>query len=75
MSKERKPRTMTELLREALNSTDESLNSIQKATGLKRQVLAKFMRGEQSLRLDFADELAAHFGIEVTKKRKRPKAR
>ena len=57
---------MTELLREALMRA-ESLNAVEKATGLKRQALAKFMRGEQSLRLDLADKLAAHFGIDCTR--------
>ena len=61
--------TMTELLREALQEC-ESLNAVQRATGLKRQALAKFMRAEQSLRLDLADKLAAHFGVEVRRKRK-----
>lgn len=55
---------MTQLLRAALRKC-ESLNEVQRCTGVKRQSLAKFMRGEQSLRLDLADKLAAHFGIEV----------
>jgi transcriptional regulator with XRE-family HTH domain len=54
---------MTELLREALNAAP-SLAEIERRTGLKRQSLAKFMRGEQSLRLDLADILADYFGIE-----------
>ena len=56
---------MTELLREGLAEA-ESLRAVERATGLKRQSLAKFLRGEQSLRLDMADKLAAHFGIEVS---------
>lgn len=63
MARESKPaRTMTELLRAALREAP-SLNQVEQATGLKRQALAKFVRGEQSLRLDLADKLAAHFGI------------
>lgn len=54
---------MTELLRRCLEEA-ESLSAVERATGLKRQALAKFMRGEQSLRLDLADKLAAHFGVE-----------
>lgn len=53
---------MTELLREALAHC-ESLNAVQRATGLKRQALSKFLKGEQSLRLDLADKLAAYLGI------------
>ena len=62
---------MTELLREALANA-ESVSAVERATGLKRQSLMKFMRGEQSLRLDLADELAGHFEIECRRtKRKR----
>ncbi|MDB5297244.1 MAG: hypothetical protein JWO31_3227 [Phycisphaerales bacterium] len=60
---------MTELLREALREA-KSLRQVERDTGLKRQALAKFMRGEQSLRLDLADALAAHFGI-VSSRRQR----
>ncbi|MCB9852649.1 MAG: helix-turn-helix transcriptional regulator [Phycisphaerales bacterium] len=55
--------TMTELLRQALRDC-ESLNAVEKATGVKRQTLAKFMRGEQTIRLDSADLLAAHFHVQ-----------
>jgi plasmid maintenance system antidote protein VapI len=60
--------TMSELLREALADTD-SLRAVERATGVKRQSMMKFIRGEQSLRLDLADTLAAHFGI-VSRKEK-----
>ena len=61
MSKQRD--TMTNLLRQSLLDCD-SLSAVERVTGLKRQALARFMRGEQSLRLDLADKLAEHFGIE-----------
>lgn len=55
--------TMTELLRAALLEAP-SLNAIQKATGVRRQTLAAFMRGEQvSIHLASADALAEYFGI------------
>lgn len=63
MRKDSKSRSMTQLLREALIKA-QSLSEVERATGLKRQALAKFMRGEQSLRLDLADILAKYFGIE-----------
>lgn len=62
--------TMTDLLRECLSEA-ESLNAIEKATGVKRQSMMKFLRGEQSLRLDMADKLARHFGIESTRRTNR----
>jgi uncharacterized protein (DUF2126 family) len=58
--------TMTELLRAALLEAP-SLNAIQKATGVTRQTLAAFMRGEQvSIHLASADALADYFGIVCT---------
>lgn len=56
--------TITDLLRAALTEAD-SLRSVERATGVKRQSLATFLRGESTLRLDAADKLVAHFGIEV----------
>jgi len=55
--------SMTELLRAALLEAP-SLNAVEKATGVKRQSLAAFMRGEQvSIHLASADALAEYFGI------------
>ena len=54
--------TMTELLRQALGEAG-SLRAVERATGVKRQSLMKFVRGAQSLRLDKADVLAAYFRI------------
>ena len=58
--------TMTELLRAALLEAP-SLNAIEKATGVRRQTLASFMRAEQtSIHLASADALATYFGIVCT---------
>jgi len=58
--------TMTELLRAALLAAP-SLNAIEKATGVRRQTLASFMRGEQvSIHLASADALADYFGVVCT---------
>ena len=59
--------TMTELLRQALRQAT-SFKAIERDTGVLRQSLMKFARGEQSLRLDKADILAEYFGIEVRRK-------
>ena len=63
------PQTMTELLRQALKGA--SLYKTAEATGLTRQSLLRFRNGQQSLRLDLADRLAAHFGLETRQTRKR----
>ena len=59
---------MTELLRQTMTKPGRTFLGIEQATGVKRQSLMKFARGEQSLRLDLADRLAAYFGIEVRRK-------
>lgn len=59
---------MTELLRQALSEA-ESLRAVERATGVKNPSLVRFVRGDQSLRLDMADKLAAYFGIECTRRR------
>jgi transcriptional regulator with XRE-family HTH domain len=65
---------MSELLRAALSEGGESLNAIERATGIKRQSLATFLRGESTLRLDKADQLAAHFGIECRRTKRRSRS-
>jgi len=54
--------TLTELLREALAAAG-GMRDVERATGLDRSALRRFCDGRQSLRLDKADVLAAHFGI------------
>jgi len=64
---------MTELLRDALAAAP-SLRGVERVTGVKHQSMMKFLRREQSLRLDMADRLAAHFGI-VSKREPRGQER
>jgi hypothetical protein len=67
MSKERKPpTTLTKTLRSAINRAiddGESFIGLERQTGVLRQSLMTFARGESVLRLDSADRLAAHFGL------------
>ena len=63
-------RSMSELLREAIIEAD-SLLGIERATGIHRASLRRFRDGENSLRLDLADKLAAHLGIECRRVRRR----
>lgn len=58
--------TMTGLLRQALTEA-RSLYAVSKATGVQKTSLIRFLRGEQSLRLDMADRLAEYFAITVTR--------
>ncbi len=61
---------MSELLRQAIQEAD-ALLPIERATGIRRYALRRFRDGKQSLRLDLADKLAAHFGIECRPPRRR----
>lgn len=61
--------TITEVLRTAIAESGETFLGLERATGVKRQSLMLFARGKQSLRLDLADKLAAHLGVEC---RRRP---
>ncbi len=62
---------MTDALRRAIAESGESFKALERATGVTRQSLMRFARGEQTIRLDSADELAAYFGIQVYRKDKR----
>ncbi len=67
-------KTITETLRlataEAL-ANGESFIGLERETGVLRQSLMKFARGEQVLRGDAYDKLAAFFGLELKPKRKK----
>jgi plasmid maintenance system antidote protein VapI len=63
-----KHKSMTDVLRERLTAEFESgasLRTIESEVGVIRQSLVKFIRGEQSLRLDLADRLAARYQLEL----------
>ncbi len=57
---------MTKRLRDAVNASPLSFRALEHETGVFRQTLMKFARGESSLRLDKADKLAEYFGLELT---------
>lgn len=61
---------LTTALRKAIEECGLSFKALEKETGVLRQSLMKFMRGEQSLRLDIADRLACYFNFEVKPKKK-----
>ncbi len=63
---------MTDLLRDAIVEAD-SLLGVARSTGLNRAALRRFRDGKQSLRLDLADRLAEHFGIECRRRSRRRK--
>lgn len=66
--------TMTDLLRrtilDAIESGRTTYLAIERDTGVTRASAMRFATGRRSIRLDIADKLAAHFGIEARLKRK-----
>jgi len=66
--------TMTDILRTALNEAvngGSSFRQVERETGIVRQSLMPFARGEQTLRLDKADLLAEYFELELKPATKR----
>jgi plasmid maintenance system antidote protein VapI len=62
--------TISDVLREAIAESGLAYKALERATGVQRMSIMRFMRGGQSLRLDKADRLAAYFGLELRPKRK-----
>ena len=65
----KRPETITEKLLNAIRQSGQSLYAIAQATGIDKAALGRFVAGKQSLRLDRADKLAAHFGLVLKKDR------
>jgi plasmid maintenance system antidote protein VapI len=61
---------LTEALKQAIVESGMAHIALERATGVKRQCIMRFLRGERSLRLDIADRLAVYFGLELRPKRK-----
>jgi plasmid maintenance system antidote protein VapI len=68
MSKPGRP--LTDVLRQIIAESGLAHIAIERATGVKRASIMRFLRGERSLRLDMADRLAAYFGLELRPRRK-----
>jgi hypothetical protein len=63
-------RPITEALLRAIAGSGMSFKALERETGVKRQSLMKFVRGEQSLRGDLMDKLAVFFRLELRPRRK-----
>ena len=57
-------------IREAIEGGRTTYLALERDTGVTRASIMRFVRGDQSLRLDMADRLAAHFELELRAKRK-----
>ena len=56
---------ITESLRAAINASDLSFLALERETGVIRQSLMPFARGESGINIDAADKLAVYFGLEL----------
>jgi transcriptional regulator with XRE-family HTH domain len=61
---------MTDPLKKALAASGMTYLELERATGVERASIMRFVTGKQSLRLDKADRLAGYFGLELRRKRK-----
>lgn len=62
---------ISDTLRRAIAESGLSFKALERETGVLRQSLMKFARGEQSLRGDFMDRLAVFFGLKLVKRKKK----
>jgi transcriptional regulator with XRE-family HTH domain len=60
-----KQQSMTDVLRHAIEDSGLAFIELERQTGVLRQSLMKFARGETSLRLDLADKLAEFFDLQL----------
>jgi transcriptional regulator with XRE-family HTH domain len=62
--------TVSAVLRQAITSRGMALLALERATGVQRRSIARFLQGKRSLRLDKADKLATFLGLELRPKEK-----
>jgi transcriptional regulator with XRE-family HTH domain len=60
---------MTEILRETIRKSEIPLLRLSNETGVERGSLIRFLRGDQSLRLDKADLLADYFKLTLAQRK------
>ena len=56
---------ITETLRAAINASGLPFLALERETGVIRQTLTPFARGESGINIDAADKLAVYFGLEL----------
>jgi plasmid maintenance system antidote protein VapI len=70
MKRTDEPAPISDLLRRTIAASGIPYLALERATGLARASIMRFVRGSQFLRLDLADRLAAYFSLELRPKRK-----
>jgi len=67
MAKAKKPPTIDEQLREAIENSGQTRYAIAKAAGVAQPIVDRFVSGERDLRLATAAKLAQALGLTLTK--------
>ena len=60
---------MAEALFNAIEESELSYKALERETGVTRQCIMGFVKGERTMRLDNADKLATYFGIEAVQRK------
>ena len=63
---------ISEILRAAINASELSFLALERETGVLRQSLMPFARGEAGINIDAADKIAAYFGLELQPATRKP---
>ena len=71
MTTNRRPAPITDLLRKTIADSGVPLLVIQLEAGVQRASVMRFLRGDQSLRLDVADKLASYFELELAQRKQK----
>jgi len=66
VSKSKKPSTITDQLKRAIEASGLTTYMLAKRSGVPQPVLHRFMAGEQGLKLSTADKLAAYLKLRLT---------
>ena len=63
---------ISEILRTAINESGLPFLTLEQRTGVLRQSLMPFARGEAGINIDAADKLAVYFGLELRPATRKP---
>lgn len=58
---------MSDVLRQAIADSGMTYSELERATGVKRSSIMRFVRGDRSIRLDMADRLAEYLALGLFK--------
>ena len=66
MARRKKPRTLSEQLRDQIGSAKISAYELAEASGVNRSVLSRFLAGKRTITLETADRIAEVLRLQLT---------